>query len=124
MPATTARIGFIREPFRRAISENATMRTRHGQDARESDDPVETFFDNVADAQTMADARQTLLAREARRFEVTAKGCDEALALGYVAGTCPTASYADTERDASMNGLIAEFGIDFAKQTQTFVVWG
>lgn len=124
MPATPSRIGFITQEYRRATSETAAAATRHGKLARESEDPIETFFDDVEDAQVMADARQTLLSSERRRFAPRVVGMDEALALTYLSGTIPLGHYTDTERSADMSVLVAEIGFDFARQQCEFTVWG
>lgn len=125
MSATPARIGFIQSQFRRVISETSSAKTRHGDAARETDDPVETFFDNTADAQAIANARQALLSPERRRFQVRVAGADAGLAIPYTSGTCPLATYTDTERDVSgMTAIIADITIDFARQSSTFTIWG
>lgn len=124
MTATAARIGFITEQFRRVVSETTSVSTRHGDLARESEDPIETFFDDVDDAQLVADARQTLLSPERRRFTVRVRGVSEAMGLDYVAGTIPLADFVDTERAADFTGLIGEIGIDFERQQAQFSIWG
>lgn len=125
MTATASRIGFIQNQFRRVIAETAATKTRHGDFARETDDPVETFFDNVADAQAVANARQALLSAERRRFQVAAVGADAAMGLSYAGGACPLASYTDSAREVSaMSSIICDFTIDFARQSSSFTIWG
>lgn len=124
MPATPARIGFISTQFRRAIADTPSAKTRHGDLARSSEDPIETYFDSQDDALIMATARQALLSPERRRFECTATGLDEALGLDLAASTITLARYVDAEREADMIVLIAEIGIDFARQTTTLTIWG
>lgn len=125
MTATATRIGFIQNRFRRVIAETASAKTRHGEFARETDDPVETFFDNTADAQLVANARQALLSPERRRFQVAVAGADAGMGLSYASGTCPLATYTDPERDVSgMQAIIADITIDFANQTSSFSIWG
>lgn len=123
MPATPARIGFIMNAFRRAVSEDAEVKSRYGSDARQSADPIESYFDNVTDAQAIADERQALLSPERRRFKVTAKAIEDISALDLAAGV-PVARYVDTERDADRAVLISEIVLDFARQTATMTVWG
>jgi hypothetical protein len=122
--ATPARIAFIMQEWRHVQLEDATARARYGKLARESADPLETFFDSVSDAQTMATARMGLLATERRRFSVRAGGLDEALALNLLSGTIPVATFVDAEKDANRPTLIAEIGFDFAKQQMQFTLWG
>lgn len=123
MPATPARIGFIQEEFRRVVAETAAIKTRFGDLARESDDPVETFFDSEADAQVIATARQTLLGTERRRFQVRTKGVEEVLALNF-GGDVPISHYVDTERGVDRNMLLSEVVIDLGRGTTTLTVWG
>lgn len=124
MPATPARIGFISTAFRRAIAETPSAKARHGDLARSSEDPIETFFDSPDDAQKMANARQLLLSPERRRFQCSAAGLSEALDLDLIGGSVPLVHYVDSERDADGAMLIAEIGYDFAKQASSFTIWG
>lgn len=123
MPAAAARIGFITQEWRKAVSTTSSTRTRYGALARETADPVETWFDDQADAQTAADARQSLLSAERRRFRATVTGISEAMALSYVAAV-PLARYVDTERNANLPMLVAEFVIDLGRNNAAFTVWG
>lgn len=124
MPATPARIGFVMQDVRRAISETPEVFTRHGTLARRDEYPVETFFDDLDDAQAIADARQNLLSAERRKFAVSAKGLDQALALTTEGPALPQAVYVDELRGIERDVLIAEVGFDFGAQRATFVVWG
>lgn len=124
MPATPARIGFVLEEWRKAISEDGAVRARHGKDARESDDPIPTFFDSVSDAQTMADERQELLGVERRRFRVEVAGLKDGLALPRTGPLIPNVRYTDPRRGVDMRGTVCEIGFDFDKQRTTFMVWG
>lgn len=124
MPATAARIGFISQPYRKAISENATVKSQYGSSARQTDDPLETFFDSAADAQVMADARQDLLGVHRRRFQVVVKGVEEGIALDYVNGSAPLADFTDTARSIARTMLIGEVVFDMAKQRSTYSIWG
>lgn len=123
MAATSARIGFIMTGFRRAIAESATAKARYGDDARQSDDPIESYFDNVEDAQTIADERQALLSIERRRWKVTAKAVDEMADLDLTAGV-PVAQFVDRLSDADRKVLVSEIVIDLAKQSTTTTLWG
>jgi hypothetical protein len=123
MPATPSRIGFIREEFRRVIASTPAVSNKYGNLARESDDPVETFFDNVADAQAVANERQALLSPDRRRFRCAVGSIDEVLALTY-AGHLPLAQYVDTERGADTKAVVSEIVIDLQKQQAAIMVWG
>lgn len=124
MPASPTRIGFITQEFRRATSETPSAQTRHGTLARESEDPVETFFDNVADAQLIADARQALFSPERRRFSPRVTGINEAISIDYLSGTIPVAHYIDAERAVDRNMILTEITLDFSKQQAELPVWG
>ncbi|PTR08663.1 MULTISPECIES: hypothetical protein [unclassified Novosphingobium] len=123
MAATPVRIGFIMTDFRRAIAESPTAKARYGDDARQSDDPIESYFDSVADAQAIADERQALLSVERRRFKVTAKAVDEIAYLDLSNGV-PVARFIDRQSAADRDVLISEIIIDLAKQSTTTTLWG
>lgn len=123
MAATPARIGFILNELRRAVSENSAIKSRYGSDARQSEDPIPSYFDNVADARAIANERQVLLSVERRRFKVTAQAIEEVTALDLAAGV-PVARYIDTERDADRPMLVSEIVIDLARQSTTMTIWG
>lgn len=123
MVATPARIGFIMEEWRRVIATTSAVETRYGNLARKSDDPIETFFDDVDDAQIVANARQALLSQERRRFRVAVVGLDEVFDLDWLDGV-PVARYIDDERDADRPVLVSEIAIDLAKDTATLTLWG
>lgn len=123
MPVTAERAALIKEPFRRATSTTPSAQTRHGALARESADPIPTFFDNVADAQVIADARQTLFSPERRLFEVTIRGTTEMAALNPENGV-PVAQFIDTERGVSRKVLMGQIEIDLAGGKSAAVIWG
>lgn len=124
MTATPARIGFILEEFRTAKAETPSVKNAYGEKARESDDPVETYFDHVADAQSVADERQLILSRSTRRFTVTASTIKEALAINDAPNALPVADYTDPDRDAYRRMLVCEVGYDFYTQNSQFQIWG
>ena len=123
MPATAARIGFIQQQFRRAVAETPAIKARYGALARESEDPVETFFDSEADAQVIADARQALLGTERRRFRVVVRDAGELLDLP-LAGDVLVVRYVDADRDADRPMLLSELVIDLGKQAANLTLWG
>lgn len=123
MAAIAARIGFIMSSFRRAIATTQAVKDRHGSLARETADPVETFFDSVDDAQSIANERQDLLSPERRRFKVTAKAVDEVANLDLIGGI-PIVHYTDRERGADRTMLMSEVIIDLGRQTVTTTLWG
>lgn len=123
MPATPARYGFIKQDFRHAVAQTPSVKTRHGNLARESEVPVETFFDNVADAQVVAEARQALLSPDRRRFRCVAVGLSEVLALDPT-GKVPVVRYVDANRSFDAPALACEIMMDLEKQQVAVSVWG
>jgi ribosomal protein L18E len=123
MPATPARIGFVLEPYRRAVSETVQTKARHGNLARESADPIESWFANLADAQLRADQRQALFSPERRRFEVTVSEIDDVDEL-LAAQTAITATLVDEERGLAKQMLVTAVTIDLDTQRALFSVWG
>lgn len=123
MPATPARIGFIQSEFRVVTSITEEAKDRHGNLARESEDPIETFFDNVSDALLMAEARQELLSADRRRFMVTVNSATEVQALDYV-GQVPLARFIDRERGVDRRVLVADFSVDYNRQAAAVRIWG
>jgi hypothetical protein len=123
MAATPARIGFVLEPYRRAVSESPAAKLRHGNLARESADPIETWFASLADAELRADERQDLFAPERRRFDVTVSeidGLDELLA----AGEAITVNLVDDERGLAKRMLVTSLTIDIETQRAALTIWG
>ena len=123
MTATAARIGFVQNQFRRVVASSGTIISRYGNLARQSEDPIETFFDDEDDAQLVANERQALLGADRRRFKVRTVGVDEFRDLIY-AGRVPVATYVDAARSADRPVLISDFVMDLDKQTVTATVWG
>jgi hypothetical protein len=123
MPATPARYGFISREFRHAVSQSPSTKERHGNLARESEVPIETFFDNVADAQIVADRRQALLSAERRRFRCQTMGIEEMVALDFGA-TIPVCRYVDADRQFNAKALVCEIYLDLDKQQAALAVWG
>lgn len=120
MTATPARIGFILEEVRTVTAENATVASRYGNLARRDTEPVPVFFDNVADAQAVADERLALLSPSRRRFDSGVQGLDEALALPRAA----TARTIDAQASLDKLMLVSNVEFDFARQTATLETWG
>lgn len=123
MTATPARIGFIEHEFRTVTATDTLAKDKYGNLARQSDDPIETFFDNTVDAQAVCNARQSLLGGDRRRFRVGAKGLAEIMALSY-SKAIPIVRYEDEERDCFRSMLVGDITFDFAKNSVTMTLWG
>lgn len=123
MPATPSRIGFIQTEFRRVVSSTMLVKALHGNLARASDDPVETFFSDEDDAQAIADERQALLSPERRRLRMQVADIADVLALDYI-GKVPVATMVDRNRSIDGPALVSEITLDFARQGAVVTLWG
>lgn len=124
MPATPSRIGFITSEFRIVTAgPNATIETLYGDAARDTVEPLETFFDDVADAQAMANERLALL--EVKRSLVTAviDGIDLAADLDRTS-TLPAVRVIDDEQGRNSAALVVGTTIDFNTGRATLDTWG
>ena len=125
MVATSARVAFITQHWRTVKAENSATKTRYGEKARDSGpEPVETFFDNIADAQVMADARLALLGADRRRFR---QDVNQALSLTGTldySQTTPAVAVIDDERSAAHSAAAVEFGIRPGEDRSTIISWG
>lgn len=129
MTATAARIGFVTQEFRSALpTPDSAVKTKYGELARDTadlgDGIVETFFDDVADALTMATERLNLLKPDRRRFKQDIRGIQSftgGLALTQVT---PAATVIDDERSANHAAAIVEVGVDLAGEKTTLITWG
>jgi hypothetical protein len=123
MPTTPARIGFVLEPYRRAVSETAATKARHGNLARESSDPIDSWFASLADAQMRADERQALFSSERRRFDVTVSDID-GLEEYLGAQDALTVTLVDEERGLAKRMLVTSLTIDIDTQRAALTIWG
>lgn len=125
MTATAARIGLITQQFRTVEAKDAAVQTRYGKDARDTGaDPVETFFDDMADVQAICNERFGLLKRDRRRFRHTvASLLDFTGALDFSQVT-PAAAVIDTDRGANLLSAIVEISLDYGANKTTLVTWG
>lgn len=123
MTATPTRIGFVIEPYRRAVSETPAVAKRHGNLARESTDPLETYFASISDAQVRANERQDILSPDRRRFSFPILDVDIALDL-LDAEEVVTARFIDEERGIDTRMVITDVVIDAEAGSATVKVWG
>jgi len=125
MTATPARIGLITQQFRTVEAKDPAVQARYGKDARDTGaEPVETFFDDMADVQAVCDERLKLLKRDYRRFRQTTNNLvDFTGALDFSQKT-PAATVIDTDRGANLKSAIVEISLDSGGNKTTIVTWG
>jgi hypothetical protein len=124
MPATAETIGFCLSATRIATSgPDSGVVAKYGDTSRTTDEPLETFFDAVADVQAVCDARLELLKADRRRLPIDIRGEATGLSFDYK-GTTPSATIIDDERALNKVCAIVEFGIDFERGQTAVVSWG
>ena len=124
MTATAARIAFITQAVRVVTAgPDSSVETKYGYAARDTEEPIETFFDAVADAQEIADERLLLLKADRRRIEFALSGVATGMAFNYK-GTTPAATMIDDDRGLNQAAVIAQFSIDFQRGKTNAVCWG
>lgn len=127
MPAVPARIAFIKEAYRSVVKEDSAIRTRYGPVARDTqDEAVPTFFEDLADVDSINTARFTLLKADRRRFDVTAAEIIEFSAGLAFSQVTPTVTLIDDEKAAtSVTAIITSIeAVDFESRTTRVAVWG
>lgn len=124
MPATASRIGFITQDVRNATAgPNASVVAKYGDLARDTEEPLECFFDSVDDATLVAQERLNLLSADRRRVLTEISGTDAADGFTFTAET-PTARVIDAEKAIDMNAAIVEIGIDYDTGKTVLTAWG
>lgn len=120
MPATPARIGFITQEYRIAEATDAFVEAAYGKSARKDDEPLETYFVNLPDAEDIADERRDILSRRQR---IMASILGKAESLSY-RGALPNARVIDDEREYDRTALVQEISIDYETGEQRIVTGG
>jgi hypothetical protein len=125
MTATPARIGFITQATRSVVASDTAVKTKYGELARDTkDEPVETYFDSVVDAQLVATERLTLLKADRRRFKQTVRGVLDLAGSFSFAQVLPTVTVIDDERQANLPALVVDIAIDPLNERTDVICWG
>lgn len=124
MPATASRIGFITQAVRNATAgPDPAVATKYGEQARDTTEPLECFFDSVSDATIVATSRLALLSPDRRRLLTEISGADTGRGLSYNLAT-PGVRVIDDEKAADLNCAIVEIGMDFEADRTILSNWG
>lgn len=120
MPADPADIGPAIRDSVKATWSDATIAARYPSSRDGSTTPAVGYFDSVADAQTVINARGALIGTERRRFTATAM--DEVWP-DLSAGT-PQAQLVDAEQSANLACLTARLELNLDDGTTTYELFG
>lgn len=124
MPATPSRIGFITSEFRIVTAgPNSTVETLYGNTARDTVEPLETFFDDPADAQAIVNERLALLEVKRSLVPVSIDGTDLAAGIDR-SGTLPTVRVIDDEQGRNSQALIVGVTVDYNTGRSVLETWG
>lgn len=120
MPATAADIAAASRDVVTATWADATIAGRYPTARDGSIDPATGYFDAIADAQTVVDARGALIGTERRRFSVTAYD----LIWPTVSTASPCVQLVDAEQGVNAVHLDARIELDLEAETTTFEMLG
>jgi hypothetical protein len=125
MPATPDRIGFIRQAFRVVKSgPDSGVVARYGDSARDTPDPLPSFFDSEDDAQILSDERLALLSPDRRRLAMITVGAPALPSAMPIDPVLPTVTMIDAERGIDTAAVVTEISIDTERDRSTLVPWG
>lgn len=124
MPATPSRIGFITQAYRETIAGPlSAVDALYGNAARKTPTALPTFFDDIADADAMAEERLNLIGVQRSVITAAIDQIDAALDID-ITETLPTVTVIDDEQDRNGAGIVVGFTIDMNTERSTLVVWG
>lgn len=124
MPATAARIGFISEQYRTATAGPvASVAALYGNAARDTLEPLETYFDSQADAEAMADERLELLKVQRSLVTASIAGLDDAQDIDFSL-LLPTVRVLDDEQERNSRALVVGVGLDLKTGRSSLDTWG
>lgn len=129
MTATAAQIGFVTSQFRSAVASDSSVKTAYGEKARDSADDksdpiVETFLEDPADAQVIANERLTLLSADRRRFRQDVNKIIAFTGTLDFSQVTPAVTVIDDDRQANHAAAIVEIGVRFGDNKTSLVTWG
>lgn len=120
MPATAADIGAASRAVAVASWASATIASRYPSARDGSVQPADGYFDAIADAQTVIDARGALVGVERRRFATTIAD----LAWPDLSTGLPQDQLVDAEQSANAGFLGARAEVDLDAETTTHELFG
>lgn len=120
MPATAADIAAASRDVAVATWADATIATRYPSARDGSVSPADGYFDDIADAQTVIDARGELIGVERRRFTVVVGD----LVWPDLSAGLPQVRLIDTEQSVDAGFLVARVELDLEAETTTYELFG
>lgn len=124
MTATTDRIGFVLRATRNITAgPSQTVIDQHGSSARDTEEPVITLLNSVADGEQHALQAFGLLSANRRRFEHIVDGVETAEAIQDAQGVT-TITLIDEDRDVSAPFLVAQAMPDYDADQSILTLWG
>lgn len=120
MPATAADIAAASRDAVTATWSDATIAARYPTARDGSLQPAEGYFDAIADAQTMVNARGALIGAERRRFQVPVFD----LVWPTVSTALPCAALVDGEQGVNVTMLAARIELDLDAETTNYELLG
>ena len=124
MPADPSIIGQLTNEYRRVIAGPLPdIEAQFGEAARDTPEPIETFFTRTADAQTMANERLTLQGQKRRLVEVDCADDGIPFTLDFTK-SLPTAQVTNDEMSLERPMLVVGMETDLANERTNLICWG
>lgn len=120
MPASDADIAAASRDVVTATWSSTTIAARYPSARDGSLDPASGYFDSLADAQAIADARGELIGAERRRFAVVV---EQLLNIDPTAGV-PQARVIDSEQALDATMLAARIEVDLEQDRTSYELFG
>ena len=120
MPALVGDIAVAMRDVVQAEWSSDTIDARYPSARDGSLSPAEGFFDSIDDAQTVIDARASLIGTERRRWTVRAAD----LVWPDLSAATPTFTLVDSEQSASLPVLLCRIEVDLEAERTSLEVYG